>query len=265
MSPQIIDNGSSARLTANTFTRASHLFLGWATTPSGALTYIDEQLYTMGNSNVTLYAVWAPSSSVIVHYTFASQDCTDSSGNGNNGTSNNITYISNGIGGYSASFDGASSYIALPNSIGTTYSEFTIKMGFNVSSGQGGILFGYQNQPVGNSPGDYVPIISVQSNGYLRGELYMGSNFGVSSTNTVDDGQWHTVYFSATSSSVTLYLDGVVVGTHSGTVQSLDMIYNQIGTGDGAGRPYLPNSNGSNGWYYYDGLISDFLFLDVAL
>ena len=46
-------------LTANAFTKAGYTFLGWSTTPDGAVEYTDGAEYTMGaESSYTLYAVW---------------------------------------------------------------------------------------------------------------------------------------------------------------------------------------------------------------
>jgi uncharacterized repeat protein (TIGR02543 family) len=59
MSNQTIACGASANLTANGFTKAGWTFTGWATTPGGTVAYADGASYTMGTSNVTLYAKWA--------------------------------------------------------------------------------------------------------------------------------------------------------------------------------------------------------------
>jgi AICAR transformylase/IMP cyclohydrolase PurH len=77
---------------------------------------------------------------------------------------------------------------------------------------------------------------------------------------------WHTVYFSAKSNSIALYLDGTVIGTKAGAVNPLSMSYNQIGVSDANGRDYQPNAVGSsNGWYYFNGLIDDFYFYNTAM
>lgn len=59
MTDQTIQEGSSANLSANTFTRNGHSFEGWALTSGGSVDYADEAPYTMGTGDVTLYAVWA--------------------------------------------------------------------------------------------------------------------------------------------------------------------------------------------------------------
>jgi len=58
MSAQTIASGSSAALTACAFTKTGWTFAGWAETEDGAVDYADGASYTMGVSNVTLYAKW---------------------------------------------------------------------------------------------------------------------------------------------------------------------------------------------------------------
>ena len=59
MSNQTISSGSSANLTANGFSKSGWSFIGWATSAGGAVAYADGASYTMGASNVTLYAKWS--------------------------------------------------------------------------------------------------------------------------------------------------------------------------------------------------------------
>ncbi len=59
MSPQTINQGLSANLTGNSFTRTGYTFSGWSTTPTGSVSYTDGASYSMGGASVTLYAVWA--------------------------------------------------------------------------------------------------------------------------------------------------------------------------------------------------------------
>jgi uncharacterized repeat protein (TIGR02543 family) len=58
VSSQSIPSGATVVLNANTFANGSYSFGGWATTSSGAATYSDQANYTMGASDVTLYAIW---------------------------------------------------------------------------------------------------------------------------------------------------------------------------------------------------------------
>ena len=59
MSLMYIKEGESSALEANVFTKVGYNFVGWSTTPNGAVEYEDEAVYTMGSqSTTTLYAVW---------------------------------------------------------------------------------------------------------------------------------------------------------------------------------------------------------------
>jgi uncharacterized repeat protein (TIGR02543 family) len=58
MPAQTIASGSTANLSPNQFAKVGFAFQGWATTSGGAAAYADGASYTMGTSNVTLYAVW---------------------------------------------------------------------------------------------------------------------------------------------------------------------------------------------------------------
>ncbi len=46
-------------LSANTFKKDGHTFLGWATTPGGEVVYSNCASYKMGAENVALYAIWS--------------------------------------------------------------------------------------------------------------------------------------------------------------------------------------------------------------
>jgi uncharacterized repeat protein (TIGR02543 family) len=55
-----IESGASMPLIANTFTKSGSVFSGWATTATGTtVEYADKASYTMGGSNVNLYAIWS--------------------------------------------------------------------------------------------------------------------------------------------------------------------------------------------------------------
>ncbi len=267
---QVVAEGSAANLNANAFTWAGHIFAGWATSPTGGVVYNDKQSMTMGSSDVALYAVWTASSSLLIHYDFGSQNCNDTSGNNINGTASNISYVSDGSGGYAASFNGSSSYITLPNNTVSNHTSFTIMMNFKANPGNYGSLFGYQNAPVGSTIptiDQFIPMIVIRSDGKLYGSLWNGSaSIEVISSSTVNDGNWHTVYFSVQPNSIRLLLDGAVVGTGTGTVNNLSMFYNQIGTSFPQ-RAYMPDANSAANisWYWFNGLIHDFYFYSTAL
>ncbi len=56
-----ISTDDSVMLPSVSFSRAGYTFLGWSSSPDGAVVYEDQSSYTMGtNSKYTLYAVWYP-------------------------------------------------------------------------------------------------------------------------------------------------------------------------------------------------------------
>ncbi len=270
---QSIAEDTTANLDAGTFTRSGYSFAGWSTSASGSLNYADGQEYTMGSSDVDLYAVWTDTDDVLIKLTFdnSSDYCADTSGNSNNGIGYNMYYADDGNGGYAASFNGLSSYIELPYQT-FVRENFTVMMRFNVGTTGCGALLGYQNVTIPNisSVTAFIPIIIVQDDGKVRGTLWTGSwspngeDITVLSDTTVNDGNWHTVYFSAKANSIALYLDGEQVGDIvTGTVGALNMYYNQIGTAYGKDRD--TSLSGASGTYYFNGLIDNFYMYTTAL
>ena len=74
------------------------------------------------------------------------------------------------------------------------------------------------------------------------------------SNGTVNDGQWHNValVIDGEAGTMTLYLDGQLVGSVSGSPQYFGGSFNQIGTGYTDDWPATPG-----GWYGFVGQIDD--------
>ncbi|WP_225318069.1 InlB B-repeat-containing protein [Flavobacterium luteum] len=62
MAVQTIDYNVSANLRTNAFTRTGYTFSGWATTSVGTVAYANSASYTMGATDVTLFAKWTATS-----------------------------------------------------------------------------------------------------------------------------------------------------------------------------------------------------------
>lgn len=65
MSGQTIATDASANLNSNLFEKTGYTFAGWATTAGGAVAYANQASFTMGTSDVTLYAKWIPNNNTI--------------------------------------------------------------------------------------------------------------------------------------------------------------------------------------------------------
>ena len=153
-------------------------------------------------------------------------------------------------------FDG-SNYVSLPNGLidGSEPSE-TLEAWFQTTGG--GVILGYQSSSAGGlHPSGYVPSLYVGTDGKLYGGSYdttLGAIEQVTSNVAVNDGQWHNVAFvvDGATGTMTLYLDGQLVGSVSGSPQSLADSFNQVGTGYTGGWPATPG-----GWYGFVGQIDD--------
>ena len=67
MSSQTMATDSKGNLPKNTYQKTGYAFIGWATTPDGAVVYLDGAEYTMGtDATVTLYAVWEANSYKVI-------------------------------------------------------------------------------------------------------------------------------------------------------------------------------------------------------
>lgn len=65
---QNINTAASANLTANGFIRSGYTFSGWNTASNGTgVSYADQASYTMGTTNVTLYAQWTANSLTVTY------------------------------------------------------------------------------------------------------------------------------------------------------------------------------------------------------
>lgn len=144
-------------------------------------------------------------------------DCTDSSGNGSNGTGYNTTFVTGKIGSYSANFNGTNSYIAVSSSSYTTFGSpsnaFTI--GVWVKTTQANRMFLSKGRNNSTSNIDYQ--LGTNANGKLKFWSWNNSA-GVSQTfedadgTVINDGNWHYVAFANEgASSHKLYVDGVLV------------------------------------------------------
>jgi len=80
---QAIEYGASENLSSCAFTRTGYSFSGWATSPSGPISFTNGASYTMGSSDVTLYAVWSANTYTI---TFSAN------GGSGSGYTQNIVY-----------------------------------------------------------------------------------------------------------------------------------------------------------------------------
>jgi hypothetical protein len=156
-------------------------------------------------------------------------------------------------------FDGADDLVILPNDLLLSGNTLTLEAWFNTFGM--GVIVGYQNAIYPSSPSNYVPSIYVGSDGRLRGKLWNGSASPPTTAFTVNDGMWHHVALVGNGNTQTLHVDGSQIGGPvEGSINHLDMGYNQIGLGHSS---HVWPSLGS-GWRSFGGLIDDVRLWHVA-
>jgi Concanavalin A-like lectin/glucanases superfamily len=216
-----------------------------------------------GASDNTIGGATAVEGNLIAHNIGPGVDVQGDNSLGNQITGNQID--SNDVGPVTTSpaalqFDGET-YVTLPdNLIEGSEQEETIELQFETTSG--GVILGYQNTSPGPStaPCCYVPALYVGTDGRLHGDIWQYNQ--VVSNVAVNDGQWHTVALVSDSASGTLslYLDGQLVGTGPGSVVDAGATFDQIGDGFTDGWAATPG-----GWYGFAGRIADVRIWSMAL
>ncbi len=150
-------------------------------------------------------------------------------------------------------------YVSLPQGLlNSSGQSETLEARFQTTGG--GVILGYQSvSPYsGGYPSDgSVSLLYVGTDGKLysgSSDSASGSAFQVNSNAPVNDGQWHNValVLDGSARTVTLYLDGQLVGSASGSFPSISGSFDQVGIGFANGRPAT-----YGGWYGFEGQISD--------
>lgn len=169
--------------------------------------------------------VWESNYKGVWHLNGNAQDATV---NVKDGTATGVSYVA-GATGQALSLNGViGNGIRLPDSM-TVSNILTISLSFKTSTS--GVLMGHSNALHPSNPALWDPFLYVDTNGKLRGGDYAGSLPNYVSSNSVNDNVWHQAVWVGNTSSQSLYLDGVLVGTYAGTLSMSGMIYNYIGMG----------------------------------
>ncbi|MCX4654948.1 DNRLRE domain-containing protein [Streptomyces microflavus] len=130
-------------------------------------------------------------------------------------------------------FDGtADSFVQLPNDLPTSPNTPTVELWFRTA--KSGVLLGLQNAELGETPTSWRPVLNIDNAGKLRGEWYLAGNPGadpITSAQSVTDNQWHHVVLTGAVNQQSLYLDGELVGSKTGTISDQGRPYAYLGAG----------------------------------
>lgn len=191
-------------------------------------------------------AVWDANHSGVWHFAGGANDSTS---NAKNGTATGVTYPT-GFLGQALGINGTTGNNVQPPNSMLAGNTFSVGAWFKTSGN--GVIVAHANVAYSGSAANWDPLLYVGTDGKLRGGTYAGANPNFASSQTVNDGQWHYAILTGSGSSQSLYLDGVVVGTFSGTIDMASMAYNYIGMGHWSGWPLT-----SGVWNSFNGQIDE--------
>ncbi|MEA3075860.1 MAG: hypothetical protein QOF60_768, partial [Actinomycetota bacterium] len=159
-----------------------------------------------------------------------------------------------------AAFAGsADGRVALPdNSIRGLGGTSTTEAWFKTTTP--GIIVSMADAAYPATPGQYVPVLYVGTDGKLRGELWGGGVGPIATASSVADDAWHHAVLTAANNTQSLYLDGALVGTLAGTIDHLSMAKTAIGTGYWWNWPAA-----GSGWGSFTGTIDEVAVYPTAL
>jgi RHS repeat-associated protein len=158
-------------------------------------------------------------------------------------------------GAAAAGFNGTSSYVRLPNRQARGRTHLSVEMWFQTSATTGGVLYATGNDLPGTSnPGGAMPVLYVGTDGKLYGHFWNGTVAGIVTPNVVNDGQWHHVVLSGAGDTQSLYLDGNLVDSQDGQIETIDT-YDFIGAG--ASHTLAWPARPANAWGYFTGTIGE--------
>ncbi|MBF4579631.1 signal peptidase I [Frigoribacterium sp. VKM Ac-2530] len=190
----------------------------------------------------------------------------DSSSTGRAGTlSAGVTRVSGACGSSPyVTLNGTSGAVTTNAPAVTAPTAFTVESWINLpANSAGGKIIGFGNQATGAS-GQYDRQLWVSGTGVITFGTYNGGTKTVSTTKTYRDGAWHHVAGTVTSAGVlTLYVDGVVVGTPvQNALGEPNTGYWRVGYDNLAGWPNIPASSAN---YFFGGSLDDTAAYNTAL
>ncbi len=175
--------------------------------------------------SVTLFVVPgtnAPAPEMQAYYAFEG-NAQDSSGSGNDGTANAVSYVAGKVGSQAAQFNGTSSYVSIPRSV---QDDFTVAMWVKTTdtAGTAGAQWwngkGLVDGEVGGGGADWGT--AIVNGKFVIGIGSTGGDSTFASSVNINNGAWHHVAATRnnTSGAVAVYVDGILRGSGTGATGS---------------------------------------------
>lgn len=145
--------------------------------------------------------------------------------------------------------NGSSNSVQTTNSTGSTPADFSVAIWFT-TTGAGGYLIGLNGAQAGNG-GQYDRHVYVDSGGNVTFGIYSGGSRTVRSPKTYNDGKWHQVVATLSSTAgMSLWVDGAKVASNASYTTAQDYTgWWRIAQGPLDGWPNAPSST-----YFQGGL-----------
>lgn len=170
-------------------------------------------------------------------------------------TAVNTTYTTDRFGATNAAinFDGTSAYVHASNAITNNTPTLTVMAWFKSNQATGGIITS-ANSLLSAAPTSSHALLYIGNDNKLHGKSWNGNGSAITSTNDVNDNQWHhaALVIEGNNGFQRLYLDGALVGSLNTTTSSLSSTI-IIGAAFGGSLWLGTNS----GWNLFQGQIDD--------
>ena len=156
--------------------------------------------------------------------------------------------------GYALTFNGTNQYVNLPYG-NTTSTAVTVEFWFRTTATQTACLFGQSTVYPSGAPTSWVPVVSLTSLGKIKAVYWSGTEQGITSASSYNDGKYHHLAFVGNLKSHILYIDGVSVGTTT-TANNINQSWwtrSTIGVGYGS----TAYGYASSAWSYFPGTIDE--------
>nr|WP_234430898.1 LamG-like jellyroll fold domain-containing protein [Streptomyces sp. NRRL F-4489] len=158
-----------------------------------------------------------------------------------------------------AEFDGEDSYVELPEDTLRTSTFLTTELWFKTTTP--GVLVGFQDGRLDEGqPGDWVPPLTIDRDGKLRGQYWTGKVETIVSKSAVTDDVWHHAVLTGAGTTQSLYLDGELVGSRTGPIDHRNMSYAYLGAGFSS-----PGWGTSDGVHHFKGSMDEVAIYHHAL
>ena len=207
----------------------------------------------------------APTNAPFLYYRFGETigtSAADSSTNGRTGTLHGgTTHVAGSCVSSSSpalTLDGTSGYISTPTQVSSP-EVFSLEMWFNTTTTTGGKLIGFGTAQTGTSS-QFDRHVYMTDSGHLIFGVYVSGTDTITSPLAYNDGNWHHMVATLSSTGMKLYVDGAAVASNTGIVEGEpDTGYWRIGYDNLSGWPTAPTS------YYFKGIIDDAAVYSTAL